>query len=336
MKRAFVYVMLATMLFNGSNLLVRNVQAAENSVISFLSNETGNFDIFLIDTQGTVLNRLATDAMRKSSLTWAPNGYLFAYTSNENANLDIYKMDIRDKNPIQLTQHPERDIRPTWSPNGKWIAFVSDREGTQDIYRMDVDGSNLIRLTAQGRSGRLAWSPDSQLIAFDSDREENHSIYVMNAVGGELRQVTEDLPLWSGCTWSPDGKQIAFAAGNFGVEAVNIFTIDVDGENLRKLTNMDNGFRSGNPAWSPDGNWIAYSVVEVDAWPNPANGFKLIFSDSTIYVINTKGNDDGKPLEATSGLSSDHVPVWTSENFFLVSPDESKQIVIWGKLKQPY
>ena len=108
MKRAFVYVMLATMLLSGSN-----VQAAENSVISFLSNETGNFDIFLIDTQGTVLNRLATDAMRKSSLTWAPNGYLFAYTSNENGNPDIYKMDIRDKNPIQLTRHPERDIRPS-------------------------------------------------------------------------------------------------------------------------------------------------------------------------------------------------------------------------------
>ena len=96
---------------------------------------------------------------------------------------------------------------------------------------------------------------------------------------------------------------------------------------------MDNGFRSGNPAWSPDGNWIAYSVVEVDAWPNPANGFNLIFGDSTIYVIDTKGNDDGQPLEETTGLSSDHVPVWTSENFFPVSPDESKQILTWGKLK---
>ncbi len=336
MKRAFVYVMLATMLFNGSNLLVRNVQAAENSVISFLSNEDGNFDIFLIDTRGTVLQRLATDAMRKSSLTCSPNGYLFAYSSNENANLDIFKMDIRNKKPIQLTQHPERDLWPTWSPNGKWIAFVSDREGSQDIYRMNVDGCNLIKLTDQGHNGMPAWSPDSQSILFDSDREVNHSIYVMNADGGQLKQLTEDLPLWSGCTWSPDGKQIAFAAGNFGVEGVDIFTIDVDGENLNKLTAMGRGFRAGNPAWSPNGNWIAYSVVEVDAWPNPANGFTLIFGDSTIYVIDTKGNDDGKPLEATSGLSSDHVPVWTSENFFPVSPDESKQTLTWGKLKKPY
>ena len=60
MKRVFVYVMLATMLFNGSN-----VQAAENSVISFLSNEKGDFDIFLIDTQGTVLNRLANGCNEK-------------------------------------------------------------------------------------------------------------------------------------------------------------------------------------------------------------------------------------------------------------------------------
>ena len=75
----------------------------------------------------------------------------------------------------------------------------------------------------------------AQLIAFDSDREENHSIYVMNANGGQLKQLTEDLPLWSGCTWSPDGKQIAFAAGNFGVEGVDIFTIDVDGKNLQKV-----------------------------------------------------------------------------------------------------
>lgn len=335
MKRAFVYVIFGTMLFSSSNLLVNNLQAAENSVISFLSNEKGDYDIFIIDMDGRVRERHATDAMRKSSLTCSPNGYFFAFTSNENGDPDIFKMDIRNKKSIQLTHHPERDIRPAWSPNGKWIAFVSDREGTQDIYRMNVDGSNLIRLTDEGTSGIPAWSPDSQLIAFDSDREVNHCIYVMDANGGELKQLTDDLPLWPGCTWSPDGKQIAFTAGNLGAEGVNIFTIDVNGKNIHKLTAMDNGFRSGNPAWSPDGNWIAYSVVEVDEWPNPANGFRLIFSDSTIYLIDSKGDDVGKPLEETIGLSSDHVPVWTSVNFFSVSPDISKQTVTWGKLKQP-
>lgn len=326
MKRTLVYIILGTVLFIGNN-------QAEDSVISFLSNENGNYDIFLIDTDGKVRQRFVTDPMRKSSLTCSPNAYLFAFSSNENGNPDIYKMDIRNKNPIQLTHHLERDIRPAWSPNGKWIAFVSDREGSQDIYRMDVDGSNLIRLTDQGENTSPAWSPDSQLIVFDSDMGVNHSIYIMNADGRQLKQLTDDLPLWPGCTWSPDGKHIAFAMGNLGTEGVDIHTIDVDGGNLKKLTAMGREIRSGNPAWSPDGKWIAYSVAEVDEWPNPANGLNLIFSDSTIYIVDSKGDDVGKPLEETTGLSSDHVPVWTSQDFFSVSPDVNKQTVTWGRIK---
>ncbi|MDE0636944.1 MAG: DPP IV N-terminal domain-containing protein [Candidatus Poribacteria bacterium] len=333
MKRSFVCVMLGALFFSNSILLVNNVQAAKEAVISFLSNEKGDYDIFIINTDGRIRERLATDAMRKSSLTCAPKGYRFAYTSNEHGNLDIYKMDIRNKNPVQLTEHPDRDLWPAWSPNGKWIAFVSDRGGSRDIYRMDVDGSNLIRLTDEGNNGRLAWSPDSQLIAFDSRRGGNHSIYVMDANGGQLKQVTDDLPLWSGCTWSPDGKQIAYAAGILE-EGVDIFTIDVDTKNINRLTNMGIGFRSGNPAWSPDGNWIAYSVLQVDELPNPANGFQIIFSDSTIYLIDIQGGIV-EPLKKTIDLSSDHVPVWISEDFFSVSPDASKQTVTWGEIKQP-
>lgn len=317
MKRAFVYIILGAVIFSGGNLLVRSVQADQQSVISFLSNENSNFDIFLIDTDGKVRQRLATDAVRKSVLTCSPFGYQFAFQSNKNANLDIYKMNIRNKNLIRLTHHPERDLWPAWAPNGKWIAFVSERMGTQDIYRMDIDGSNVMRLTIQGLNGRPAWSPDSQLIAYDSDRDVNHSIYIMNADGEQVKQVTGDLPLWRGCDWSPDGKQIVFVSGNLMEEGVDIHTIGIDGENLQKLTAMGRETRTGNPAWSPDGKWIAFSVAKVNEWPNPANGFSIIFGDSTIYIVDSKGNDNGRPLEETKGLSSDHVPVWTSEDFFL-------------------
>ena len=333
MKPKFTYILVVIILFTSSSLIVSNVRADERSVISFLSNEKENYDIFIIEIDGRILERLTTDAMRKSSLTFSPNGNYFAYSSNEKGNLDIYKMDIRNNKPIQLTQHAERNIWPAWSPNGEWIAFVSDREETQDIYRMDADGSNLIRLTKQGSNGKPAWSPDSQLIAFFSDDGMTRSIYIMNPEGKKLRKVTDDQALFPTCTWSPDGTQIAYPAGNFDREGTDIFTIDVNGNNINKITSMGMGFRSGNPAWSPDGKWIAYSAVEVEAWPNPANNFRLTFSDSTIYLVDSRGNGDAIPLEATAGLSSGHVPVWTLRSFFAVTPDESKQTITWGKLK---
>lgn len=341
MIRAIMSIMLVTILHSGSSLLVwsvGNVQAAEKQVISFLANENGNYDIFIIDTDGTVLQRHATNTMRKSSLTCSPKDYLFAYSSNEKGSPDIYKMDIRKKAPIQLTQNAGRNIWPAWSPNGRWIAFVSDRLGNQHVYRMDADGSNVIRLTNQAGNVSPAWSPDSQSIAFGSYRGIDHSIFIMNADGGQLQHVTDIPHLWPGCSWSPDGTQIAYVAGNLSAEGVDIYSIDVDGKNMKKISDMGRGIRSGSPAWSPDGKWIAYSVVEVNAWPNPENGFKITFSDSTIYLVDSKGDDIARPLQETTGLSTHHVPVWVSEGFFsdttfTVTPDVTKQRVTWGTLK---
>ena len=64
------------------------------------------------------------------------------------------------------------------------------------------------------------------------------------------------------------------------------------------------------------------------------NDFRIVFSDSTIYLVETKSGIT-KPLKETTGLSINHVPVWTVKDFFAVSPDLSKQTVTWGKLKKP-
>ena len=336
MKQALRYTALWSILI----LWVGNVQADRIGTLSF-SPFGRSSDLYLIDGTGKNLRKLTTDHINKKAPTWSPDGRFFAYQSNDDGDPDIYIMDVRNKIFRQLTNHPDRDLSPEWSPNGKWIAFVSDRAGDLDIYRIDVDGSNLRRLTRRGDNQSPAWSPDSQWIAYESYQGGDHRpggvpgrhfLYVMTADGARSKQLVEDLNL-SGCTWSPDGKQIAFAAGAIGGEGVNVHIIDADGNNRRKLTQVVLNGRALRPAWSPDGESLAYFFV-VPPVLNPGQliPIDVAFRDNVICVINTDGKGEGQPLEATRGLSSS--PVWVPEAFFPVSPSREKQTTLWGRLKQ--
>ncbi len=352
MKYISNYVVLWILLLLSSVLPIRNVQAAGTGTLSFSSNPRSP-DLYLVDSTGQNLRRLVTDNINKGSPTWSPDGRFFAYVSNHDGDSDIYIMDVRNKASRQLTNHPDRDLSPEWSPNGKWIAFVSDRAGDLDIYRIDVDGSNLRRLTKSGNNKYPAWSPDSQWIAFISSRNEKKSLYIMNADGNRVRQLGDASFTWGGCTWSPDGTQIAFSAWDPEVEGINIFIVNADGKNIRHLTRekaRDLPFApkvpiAYRPAWSPDGHCLAYTLeyLPIPKPGDPQNPeiqqdkkriFPLVPRDGVIYITNALDEGGWRLFSITEELATDLSPVWVPETFFSVSPQPQLLITVWGEVKQ--
>ena len=127
--------------------------------IAFETNRNGNFDIYVINADGTGQKRLTTDAANDTDPAWSPDGTTIAFTSDRSGSKQIWTMRTDGSNPQQLTSAPNiGGENPAWSPRGGQIAFDSDRgdAGNLDIWTMNSDGSNEQQVTDTPGARRAA------------------------------------------------------------------------------------------------------------------------------------------------------------------------------------
>ena len=184
-KYNLAYFIIASIVGLGFMSLMISVDA--QAQIAFASNREGNFEIYVMDTDGKNPRRLTDNPALDWHPSWSPNGKRIVFSSEKGDSgwdIDIYVIDADGGNLRKLTNNRLIDNYPSWSPDGEHIAFASERDGNLDIYVMDTDGKNLRRLTKNlGNAWNPSWSPNGERIAFTSNGNGNNDIYVMNANG---------------------------------------------------------------------------------------------------------------------------------------------------------
>ena len=221
-----------------------------------------------------------------------------AFKSSDGSDSDIFAVDpFSGAEPIELTSDPDNlfgDEAPAYSPDGARIAFQSNRsergDNKYDIWIREPDGTlhNLTNISSErGSAENPAWSPDGARIVFNAHPgSKKDDIYVMDVTDDEIgdednisavahdrdNKMQDRSP-----SWSPDGSRIVFSSksgdgdecsvedGAGTEDCFDIHVVNADGTAPVELTGgqpRETNYKA--PAWSPDGERIAYHISPDD------------------------------------------------------------------------
>ena len=123
---------------------------------------------------------------------------------------------------------------------------------------------SLILLLSTGICAISSKAPTTPKILFTSSRDGNAEIYMMNPDGSEQVNLTQHPASDRSAVWSPTGDKILFVSDRQGTGVRDLYLMDTDGSNVRRVFKKKAKGRREGPAWSTDGKQFAYSYTDWD------------------------------------------------------------------------
>lgn len=266
-----------------------------------LLNDPASAEIFLMNPDGSDLQRLTNNSYGDGFPKLSPDGKKILFESTRNRTTlepqntsDLFVMDTDGNGQTFLT----RGASSGWSPDGKRIAF----------HRSSSGGLCETGIFDPNAPPQCPINPNPGAPSRDSDIFVANLDDLLNGVG-PINLINDGaLTVDDDADWSPDGSKIAFTrhtsvdtstacrAGGCAYPDTRIWVMNTDGTGLHQLP-IDGGYEERSPAWSPDGTKIAFSCR--------AGG-----SDFELCVMNADGS--GR-VQLTNNTVGELTPTWSTD-----------------------
>jgi TolB protein len=251
------------------------------SKIYFVSDRSGNKEIWVMDYDGSNQRQLTHQGSVSLSPRISPDGSRLAFSSLTKAGWDILMFSLDLNRLVSFPRFGGTNLSPAWSPDGARLALSSSRGGNSQIYLCDVSGANLHRITSnKGPDVGPVWNRKTGAqIAFVSGDTGLPQVYTIEADGTNQQRMTDQGYAVSP-SWSPNGQFLTLAwirkYGPGEPGSSDIYLMDIASKQWVQLTH--DGGRNDYPSWAPDGRHIVFQSSrsgKEEIWMMLADGTKL-------------------------------------------------------------
>jgi hypothetical protein len=295
----------ATDLTNTPNSIDRGASwSPDGTRIAFSSNRDGNFEIYVMNADGSGQVRLTVDPLYDIEPAWSPDGATIVFAREGH----IWRMGADGSSPAQLTTGPLTDSEPAWSPSGAYIAFSrfdSAVASNIDVYRMNADGSGVTRLTTTTQQDTSPdWAPDELLLVYRAG--QNVATIRPDGTGSQIVPNTfrHQEPVWS-----PENYHFAMRV-TAGTDIVTMNEIGTE----RVVVTPGTAFGLG-PSWQP----LQPPPPPPPGYPRPKGATPVSTSLVPAYrPCESPDREHGPPLAFAScsgpAQASDYLTVGTADS----------------------
>lgn len=316
-SKSFFFLCCVSLIFAFASVSPVDARAPKTEKIVFSSNRRGNWDIYVMNPDGSNQIRLTNNRGVDVSPVWSPTSEQILFTSDRDGVRDLYVIDADGGRLRKVFRDMAFRIEPAWAPDGERIVFHAELP-QWSIQTATIHGRNVKQVaSADPRGGNPSWSPDGSEIAFVDDVGGSRRIRIVTLSSGAIRTFLPKKSPWMySPAWSPDGERLAFSWYKWGVgiDKDGLFVANRDGSRLKQIGKATLGTFS--PAWSPEGDKIVYTEEPVDG-------------DRQIVVIDVH---TGRKKELTHrGMNI--TPSWFNPINLSVMPQPDLITTLWGEIK---
>ena len=234
----------------------------DGSMVAVLSDQTGYFDIHILDAMtGKRIKKLVKGNRSvdfeelkwlQPGLSWSPDNEKIVIAAKAGKGDVLHIINVKTRKSQKIELDLDGVFSAAWSPKGHEIAFIGQVGNSSDIYIYNVNEKTKKRITTDIFTDSYpSWNPLGTEIVFVSDRGD--------FVSGDF-----------------DGAMI-----DHNYRQTDIFSIDVNTETITRITETDHN--ESHPIWANTKKTLFYTADKNGVW--------------NLYIHPLASEDDGESEE---------------------------------------